>query len=114
MPNRHDYKLMLQKVLDTLNRDDCTFYDSTKKVLGEAEDLIKNDHTTYEWVIESCRDVDRFRSEEELRKFIKDSFVEDSGFASAIERVYKVEVDENGNDIKNEIDLSVSWSVTIG
>lgn len=112
MANKQDYKLMLQKILDTLNRDDCTTYDSAN-VLGEAESLLKNDHTTYEWVIEWDGEVERFSSEKGLMEFIKDSFDKDWHFASEIERIYKVEVDKNGHDIKNEIDLNISWSFTI-
>lgn len=116
MANKQDYKLMLQRVLEVIVRgsdEDLFIENENEGIIFQAKELLSNDHTTYEWVIEYDGDVDRFRSEEDLRKFIKEYFEEDPRLPNQVKRIYKVEVDEDGNDIKNEIDLNLSWSFTI-
>ncbi len=116
MANKQDYKLMLQKVLEVIYRDsDQNMFIENKyeENIFKAQEMLLNDPPIYNWIIEYDGDTRKFYSEKELLEFIKDSFDEDQNFFSQIERVYKVEVDEDGNDIENEIDLSVSWSVTI-
>lgn len=108
MPTKQDYKNMLKKVIESIDKD---LY--IAKTVCEAEKMIKNDKTNYEWVIEWSEGTERFRSEEELLKFVKNSFDEDPNFPNQVEGVYKKEVDDNGNDITNEIELGLSWSVTL-
>lgn len=116
MPTRQDYKLMLQKVLEVINKDDDGDFficKEAEEVLKCAQELILKDRSTYDWVIEYDRSSERCCSEKNLLEFVRNCFDEDPDFVNQIERVYKVEVDEDGNEIRNEIDLSLSWSVTL-
>ncbi len=115
MPNKQDYKLMLQKVLDTINHNgtDYTIVPDSGKIFGEAESMIKNDPPIYNWVIEYDGDMRKFLSEKELLEFVKDSFDEDPNFVSQVERVYKVEVDEDDQELENQIELGLYWSVKL-
>ncbi len=116
MTNKQDYKLMLQKVLDVINKDEGISYIisiDSGNVFGEADAMIKNDPPIYAWVIEYDGDMRKFFSEKKLLEFIKDSFDEDPNFVNLVERVCKVEVDERDRELENSIELGLNWSVTL-